>query len=706
MKIRVLILVIFLVAFGIQGASYGRSVGLIGDGTPDGDTDPTTKATTTVDTTDIEFFLRATKDFTESFSQIDLTVEGDIAEAEISPDSFIMLAHETDSLRLLTFTIPRTAITDAGAGDYEFTVTATSRFSDVNPGSITLTLTVTGGSDEIPYRTIAIAGGDNQEGYIGEALSYYLTVEVYDAATRDIWTDLEVTFGIVEQPTRNAGATLDETSVLTDEDGYAYTTLTLGNAIGTYKVEASIGEADFDRVVFTATVIPSNSVTVTLENVDSLSQTTPTTETADVTYTLRVTNTGSVRDTIDLTVSGDVADALSQTSISLDAGASQDMTLTIPRIALTAAGTYNVTVTATSESDTTVTAQITTTTIVTSGPSSETPTPDRQPDQSLKTVIFSEFMFESVGGEGSLPQWIEVYNNSIKEINLRGWKLHWKRLYPLPFEVTTTFKEDFIIPVQQSRLIVTSLGRHSRGAKFSDDVVYQLHHLHPEELTREDIETRNRLIDRGGFSLKLINPKDVLVDHIGTLQDDEQTWQLHECLVDGVRSSLIRRFDEGVPRSGTERRGWRRASDAKRLVAGIYYGHSRDLGTPAYRRGKPLPVELSQFSARFVKDEVVINWTTESELNNAGFNILRSTSRTKNFRPINTKLIQGAGTTGERRTYQFIDATAKPNVAYYYRIVDVDFSGTHRQLTTQRVQGVIAPTGKLITTWSTLKGDR
>ena len=706
MKIRVLILVIFLVAFGIQGASYGRSVGLIGDGTPDGDTDPTTKATTTVDTTDIEFFLRATKDFTESFSQINLTVEGDIAEAEISPDSFNMLAHETDSLRLLTFTIPRTAITDAGAGDYEFTVTATSNFPQVNPGSITLTLTVTGGSDEIPYRTIAIAGGDNQEGYIGEALSYYLTVEVYDAATRDIWTDLEVTFGIVEQPTRNAGATLDETSVLTDEDGYAYTTLTLGNAIGTYKVEASIGEADFDRVVFTATVIPSNSVTVTLENVDSLSQTTPTTETADVTYTLRVTNTGSVRDTIDLTVSGDVADALSQTSISLDAGASQDMTLTIPRIALTAAGTYNVTVTATSESDTTVTAQITTTTIVTSGPSSETPTPDRQPDQSLKTVIFSEFMFESVGGEGSLPQWIEVYNNSTSSINLRDWKLQWKRLQPSLLEVTTTFKEDFIIPVQQSRLIVTSLGRHSRGAKFSDDVVYQLHHLHPEELTREDIETRNRLIDRGGFSLKLINPKDVLVDHIGTLQDDEQTWQLHECLVDGVRSSLIRRFDEGVPRSGTERRGWRRASDAKRLVAGIYYGHSRDLGTPAYRRGKPLPVELSQFSARFVKDEVVINWTTESELNNAGFNILRSTSRTKNFRPINTKLIQGAGTTGERRTYQFIDATAKPNVAYYYRIVDVDFSGTHRQLTTQRVQGVIAPTGKLITTWSTLKGDR
>ena len=328
---------------------------------------------------------------------------------------------------------------------------------------------------------------------------------------------------------------------------------------------------------------------------------------------------------------------------------------------------------------------------------------DRGSLQESFEIVLSEFMFESVGGEDSLPQWIEVYNNSTKEVNLNGWELHWKRLQPIPFEVTTTFKEDFIIPVAQSRLIVTSLGRHAGGAKLSDDDVYQLHSLHAEELTREDINLRNRLIDRGGFSLKLINPTDVLVDHIGTLTDDKRTWQLHECLIEGVRTSLIRRFDNGVPRSGTERRGWRRAIDTKRLVAGIYYGNQHDLGTPGYRRGKPLPVQLSQFSARSVKDEVVINWTTESELNNAGFNVLRSTSRTKNFRRINTKLIQGAGTTGERRTYQFIDKTAKPNVSYYYRIEDVDLSGMRGIRTTYQLRGVITPTGKRITTWGTLK---
>ena len=161
-----------------------------------------------------------------------------------------------------------------------------------------------------------------------------------------------------------------------------------------------------------------------------------------------------------------------------------------------------------------------------------------------------------------------------------------------------------------------------------------------------------------------------------------------------------------MPRSCLERRGWKRAVDTKHLPAGLYYGDQRDLGTPGYRRGKPLPIALSQFSARFVKDEVVINWTTESELNNAGFNILRSTSRTENFRPINPKLIHGAGTTGKRNTYQFIDKTAKPDVAYYYRLEDIDFAGQRAIRSTYRIRGIIAPTDKRITTWGTLKGGR
>ena len=326
-------------------------------------------------------------------------------------------------------------------------------------------------------------------------------------------------------------------------------------------------------------------------------------------------------------------------------------------------------------------------------------------DPSPHKVVFSEVMFESEGGEGSLPQWIEVYNNSTNEVNLRGWKLHWKRLQPTLLEVTTTFKEDFRIPAQQSRLIITALGRHSGGGNLSDEVVYQLHVLHAEELAQNDIANRNRLITRGGFSLKLTNSKGVLVDHIGTLIGDKQSWQLHECLVEGVRTALIRRFDEGVPRAGTERRGWRRAIDAKRLAAGIYYGSQHDLGTPGYRRGKPLPVELSQFSARFVDGQVMIKWTTESELDNAGFNILRSQSKQGRFVKVNPTLIQGAGTTGERNEYTWTDTTAKPNTVYYYQIEDVSHAGVRKQLATVRLRGLVSASGKFITRWADLKSE-
>ena len=538
----------------------------------------------------------------------------------------------------------------------------------------------------VPTDFKILPAGANQIGVVGQPLAEPFIVEVVDQYG-DAFADVLITFEVAE-----GGGTLSVPDSITDETGRVSAVLTLGPDPGRNVVDVFVEGIPNQLSILAIGELPPSDQTEFIVRILG----TPPREVGAFTITFGFSKPLKADETLDVS------------EINVTNG-------TLGPLTKNAAGNYDAELTpadGVSEVSITVVADAVRDEANNPNPESHRTIvldrigPNGGNLQESFEIVFSEFMFESVGGENGLPQWIEVYNNSTKEINLNGWKLHWKRLQPIPFEVTTTFKEDFIIPVEQSRLIVTSLGRHSGGAKLSDDDVYQLNLLHAEELTREDIDTRNRFIDRGGFSLKLTNANDVLVDNISTLTGDKQTWQLHECLIDGVRTSLIRRFDEGVPRSGTERRGWRRAFDAKRLVAGIYYGHQHDLGTPAYRRGKPLPVELSQFSARFVKDEVVINWTTESELNNAGFNVLRSTSRTKNFRIINTKLIQGAGTTGERRTYQFIDATAKPNVAYYYRIVDVDFSGTHRQLTTQRVQGVIAPTGKLITTWSTLKGDR
>ena len=118
---------------------------------------------------------------------------------------------------------------------------------------------------------------------------------------------------------------------------------------------------------------------------------------------------------------------------------------------------------------------------------------------------------------------------------------------------------------------------------------------------------------------------------------------------------------------------------------------------------EPLPVTLSHFRAEHTDAGVILNWTTESEVDNAGFYIYRSETKDGDFKIVNPIMIQGAGTTGERNAYTWTDTTAKPNTVYYYRIEDVSHAGVREQLATVRLQGLVSVKGKLITRWSDLK---
>ena len=160
------------------------------------------------------------------------------------------------------------------------------------------------------------------------------------------------------------------------------------------------------------------------------------------------------------------------------------------------------------------------------------------------------------------------------------------------------------------------------------------------------------------------------------------------------------------PDKGMSAEGWRRFS-----VKGLspsFYGFRDDLASPGCRLGGPLPVALSSFRpVRMQTGEVLIKWRTESELDNAGFNILRSERRDGEFKVINVKgIIPGHGTSSEMHTYAYTDTTAKPNVIYYYRIEDVSFNGARQTLATVRLKGDVSAANKLTTTWSTLKSKQ
>ena len=87
-----------------------------------------------------------------------------------------------------------------------------------------------------------------------------------------------------------------------------------------------------------------------------------------------------------------------------------------------------------------------------------------------------------------------------------------------------------------------------------------------------------------------------------------------------------------------------------------------------------LPVELLSLAAHGNNDHIMVEWATASELNNSGFEILRSTDG-ENFE--NIAWVDGTGTSRDINTYTFKDYNFFPNIRYYYRLKQIDFNGEY-----------------------------
>ncbi len=90
----------------------------------------------------------------------------------------------------------------------------------------------------------------------------------------------------------------------------------------------------------------------------------------------------------------------------------------------------------------------------------------------------------------------------------------------------------------------------------------------------------------------------------------------------------------------------------------------------------PLPVTLVSFTGICKEDDVQLNWTTTSEINNDYFTIERGLSET-DFKAIGT--IKGSGNSSQLLNYQFIDReaikTTLPGTTWFYKLKQTDFNG-------------------------------
>ena len=290
------------------------------------------------------------------------------------------------------------------------------------------------------------------------------------------------------------------------------------------------------------------------------------------------------------------------------------------------------------------------------------------------------------GDRNNLPQWIELYNSSdTHAVNLDGWKLKIENADDVDVRRTVTIANlgGTIIPPNQTVLIVAyTTGRVSRGSQGRDDFpskrVINLSGKAELEIVEDATKRNYRLLSETAFQLTLIEKDGTAgVDTAGNLgADGTAMWALPMAEDGAGRSSIIRRYDKDVdtngdpiglaidrdgtmipPADGTGAWVLASTSDLSEVqVNETYYGSPDDVGTPGYRGGGALPVSLSKFRPeRLDSGEIVVRWITESELNNAGFNILRSDARDGEFTKLNTKLIAGQGTTSERTVYEFPD---------------------------------------------------
>jgi len=103
------------------------------------------------------------------------------------------------------------------------------------------------------------------------------------------------------------------------------------------------------------------------------------------------------------------------------------------------------------------------------------------------------------------------------------------------------------------------------------------------------------------------------------------------------------------------------------------------------------PVEMSSFTAMVHGSVVELRWSTQSETDNMGFHLYRSTAAEGPWERITRTMVPGAGSSQSARSYSFSDALPAAGGSYYFRISDVDYAGVETIHSTIEVTVAAAP---------------
>lgn len=166
----------------------------------------------------------------------------------------------------------------------------------------------------------------------------------------------------------------------------------------------------------------------------------------------------------------------------------------------------------------------------------------------------------------------------------------------------------------------------------------------------------------------------------GTSIDYDITFQYHD---DDIKSSDLVLYPEARMGIGKYSGGvWTQpdtlsGEDSTKNIATNIFTWSNIKTFSDYTAGTgsetaPLPIELVEFNGKLVNEEVILNWSTSSEVDNDYFILERSFDGI-NFRQLGK--IEGAGTISTLQNYSFTDKAPAPGINHY-RLRQVDYNGS------------------------------
>ena len=258
----------------------------------------------------------------------------------------------------------------------------------------------------------------------------------------------------------------------------------------------------------------------------------------------------------------------------------------------------------------------------------------------VPNIIISEIMQNPSAVSDANGEWFELYNASSSTVNIDGWKIKdaGSENHTINNGGTLNIAANGFL-VLGNNLLSGSNGGYTCDYQYSS---FSLGNTDDEVILTTPADTEiNKVVYDGGTNWP--DPTGASMVFTGTSSDDNNAYA-----------------------------NWTTATTA-------WSGSAGDKGSPGTNGSdQSLPVELTSFEALSTNGNVSLNWITESEIENLGFQIYRKAVGERfelldSYRSNDN--LKGQGSVTYRTDYTYIDKKVRVGQTYTYQLADVDYYG-------------------------------